>query len=303
MISVVSPARQAVIPDLVSRDDLPRANAFLQQLAGLVKVFSPFMAGIALTVMDPHTAILFDAASFFVSAGIMTLLPSLPPHREETGAKQAASSANPFKVLKTQLRLKMLFVVVFIAILGIVGFDVLSSIYTRDVLQQGEQIFGLSISLVGVGALIATMMIMLRKKNLNPWIDLMIGIGLLGLIPLVLAFVIPFGQTTMALYLVLAACLVGGIGNGLAHVQVGTIMQLSSPPEILGQVGGWLQSVMVSSQIIGMVVTPILVPGIIRMDVFFGGMSVIMGLVVVFLAMQMSGLTKPVLSEGCEETG
>jgi hypothetical protein len=60
---------------------------------------------------------------------------------------------------------------------------------------------------------------------------------------------------------------------------------------------------MVSSQIIGMVVTPILVPGIIRMDVFFGGMSVIMGLVVIFLAMQMSGLTKPVLSEGCEETG
>src|SRR5512133_333837 len=78
VLSVVTPTRQSVIPDLVPREDLTRANAFLQQLTGLVKVFSPVIAGMVLTVMNPHTAILFDVASFFLGAGILAFLPSLP---------------------------------------------------------------------------------------------------------------------------------------------------------------------------------------------------------------------------------
>lgn len=291
VLSVVTPSRQAVIPDLVSRDDLPKANAFLQQLSGLMKVFSPFIAGIALSIMEPRTAILFDVVSFFLSAFVLTFLPSLPAHGKREEGNEKGSAARPLAVLRSIPRLRLLFTGVFTAILGIIGFDVLSSVYTRDVLHQGERIFGLSISLVGIGSLIATMLILTRKKTADPWRDLIIGFALLGSIPLVLAAVYSFGDNPMALYFVLTACLVGGIGNGLVHVQVGTIVQLITPSEILGQVGGWLQMVMVASQLIGMVVTPILVPSMVKMDVYFLGMSVLMALVVVYLTIQVFGKT------------
>lgn len=297
ILSVVTPSRQAVIPDLVSRDDLPKANAFLQQLAGLVKVFSPFIAGLVLSVMDPQKAILFDVISFFLSAGVLMFLPSLPAHGKQVDGSGVNKMANPVAVLRSIPRLQLLFTGVFAAILGIIGFDVLSSVYTRDILQQGERFYGISISLVGIGSLLATGMILIRKRPGDPWKDLTAGFALLGLIPLVLAVVYPIGKLPIAIYLVVAACLVGGIGNGLVHVQVGTIMQLITPPEILGQVGGWLQTVMVASQLIGMVITPLLVPNVIKMDMYFLGMSGIMALVVTYLAVRIFGGTEPKVDE------
>jgi len=43
--AVLMPARQAAVPQLVGRQELTRANALLQQLAGMVKIGGPFLAG------------------------------------------------------------------------------------------------------------------------------------------------------------------------------------------------------------------------------------------------------------------
>ncbi len=289
VLSVIAPTRQAVIPDLVSRDELPRANAFLQQLAGLVKVFAPVMAGMVLGVMDPHTAILFDAASFFLGAGILLFLPSLPARSNTQPSQKSSVAVSPIVVLKNIPQLQILFSGVFIAILAIVGFDVLSSIFTRDVLHQGEKVYGMAISLVGIGSLFATMVVMFRKTAGNPWKDIVIGFFLLTIIPLTLVIALQFQDVQLAQTLLLAACLVGGIGNGLVHVQIGTIMQLLTPRDILGQVGGWMQTVMVCGQLIGLLLTPALVPAIVAMDVYFLGMVILMGLLILFLSSQIFG--------------
>ncbi len=142
----------------------------------MVKVFAPVIAGLVLSVMDPHTAILLDAASFFLGAGILAFLPSLPPHTEtKEHGKNDTRIASPINILRSLPQLQWLFFSVFVAILAIMGFDVLSSVYTRDVLHQGEKVYGFAISLVGIGSLIATMMLMLRKNGANPWKDIVIG--------------------------------------------------------------------------------------------------------------------------------
>jgi MFS family permease len=290
VLSVVSPTRQAVIPDLVAREDLTRANAFLQQLAGLVKVFAPVIAGLVLSVMDPHNAILFDAASFFLGAGVLAFLPSLPPHRVSKELAESDTPINsPIKVFRSLPQLQWLFFSVFIAILAIMGFDVLSSVYTRDVLHQGENVYGFAISLVGIGSLIATMMLMLRKNGANPWKDIVIGFALLTVIPLSLVLTFQLNNPSTSLFVFMAGCLIGGIGNGFVHVQIGTIMQLVTPARILGQVGGWMQTVMVSGQLIGLIITPMLVPGRVAMDVFFTGMIFFMGILILFLAAHIFG--------------
>jgi len=292
ILSVVSPTRQAIIPDLVNREEFEKANAFLMQLSGLVKIFSPVIAGMVLSVMDPHTAILFDVASFFVSAAILCFLPSLPPHTDTSAKSARKEAANPIKVLRGIPTLRLLFVGVFFTTFIIVGFDVLSSIYTRDFLHQGEKVYGFAISLVGIGSLGATAALMLRKKRSTPWKDIILGFILLNVIPLTLVFSYHVGDLTMAMYLMMAACLVGGIGNSLAHVQIGTITQLVTPAPILGQVSGWLQMVMVSGQLIGMLLAPALVPGLVNMQTYFLGMVILLSFLIVFLSIQVSGKTQ-----------
>ncbi|NMB55159.1 MAG: MFS transporter [Leptolinea sp.] len=289
VLSVVSPTRQAVIPDLVNREEFEKANAFLMQLSGLVKIFSPVIAGMVLSLMDPHAAILFDVASFFVSAAILCFLPSLPPHTDTSVKSARKEAANPMKVLQGIPTLRLLFVGVFFTTFIIVGFDVLSSIYTRDFLHQGEKVYGFAISLVGIGSLGATAALMLRKKRSAPWKDIILGFVLLNVIPLTLVFSFHVGDLTMAMYLMMAACLIGGIGNSLAHVQIGTITQLVTPAPILGQVSGWLQMVMVSGQLIGMLLAPALVPGLVNMQTYFLGMVILLSFLIVFLSIQVSG--------------
>jgi MFS family permease len=299
VISVVTPTRQAVIPDLVDRDDLTKANAFLQQLAGLVKVFSPVLAGLVLTVMDPHQAILFDVASFVLSAAVLAFLPSLPPHKSEpvneiSGETKALESGDIRMVMRSIPQIQVLFITVFTAILGIIGFDVLSSIYTRDVLHDGEKLYGLIVSLVGIGSLVATAILMLRKKNGNPWKDMTVGFTLLGILPVAMVIGFQFNDLNLAKTLLMAACFIGGIGNGFVHVQVGTIMQLVTPSNILGRVGGWLQTVMVGGQLVGLLVTPLLVPRYVSMQSFFAAMIVLIGLLVTYLCVFV--LSKPGLN-------
>jgi hypothetical protein len=57
-------------------------------------------------------------------------------------------------------------------------------------------------------------------------------------------------------------------------------------------VGGWMQSVMVASQIIGLLVTPILVPRLISMPVYFSGTLVIMASLLIVLTVQIYGKSK-----------
>jgi MFS family permease len=292
-LSVMTPARQAVVPDLVDRSYLVRANAFLQQLAGLVKVFSPVIAGLILSVMSPHSAILLDVVSFFLAAGVLTFLPRLAPKGgTEKSRNDNSKTIRLGRVFLSLPQLKMLFFGVFVAIFAIIGFDVLSSVFFRDVLHQGEKAFGFAIGLVGIGSIFATTILMLRKKKVNLWKDLLLGYALLSIIPLALVIAFQTDDLQNNQIAVLVACLIGGIGNGLVHVQIGTILQLVTPSEILGQVGGWLQTTMVAGQLLGLILTPILVPGLVSMAAFFTGTFLVFVGLLVILLVQIFGKTK-----------
>lgn len=281
--SWMQPARQAVIPSIVSGEDLPRANAFLQQLNGIIKIFAPVVAGFVLTLMNPHQAILLDVISFAFSALILSRLPAMRPtghavRRDDTPVP-AQASGSVLNIVGRLPQLKLLFASMFLAITVIVGFDILSSIFTRDVLSGNEKTFGFMISLVGVGTLIATVWIVLRK-NSNSWHDLILGVALLSLIPFSLAQAASSPGTSLALALTMAGCLVGGLGNGMVVVQSATLMQILTPPAYLGRMGGIFQSTAVAGQLAGMLLTPLLVPNILSLGHYF----VLSGLLLALLA-------------------
>jgi MFS family permease len=285
-ISIMTPARQAVVPQVVPQAELTRANAFLQQLAGVVKIAAPSFAGLVLALFDPHQAILLDVISFALSALILSRLPSLPPRRPEAAGERSAGAApqGVRQALGASAGLRMLFLSIFLAITVIVGFDVLAPVYTRDVLRGGESLFGLMVSLIGFGTLGASLMLMLRRRPAAPWRDMAAGLFLLALIPAVLAGAAAFGDPGQARALSLFGALVGGVGNGLVIIQAGTLLQLLSPAGLLGRMGGIFQSVSVAGQLVGILVTPLLVPALLPVPVFLAGMAAALLLLTAFVA-------------------
>ena len=278
-ISVMGPARQAVIPTLVAKDELVRANAMLQQLASLTKIGAPMLAGAVLAVLDPHQAVLLDVASFLISAAVLTGLPALPPAGKTSGPTdngEPVPAVSALQLLRQSADLQRLFVGVFFSIAVIVGFDVLASVFIRDVLGEGESFFGLGIGLVGLGTLLASLWLMVRVRKISPWRDMALGLLLLALIPLTLAVSAQIEAQTTARILMLAGCLLGGFGNGLVHIQSATLLQLSSPAAMLGRAGGMMQSTATAGQLIGVLATPLLVPGLLSMAHFFAAAAVLL---------------------------
>jgi len=276
-LSIMAPARQTVLPDLVAREELTQANAFLQQLTGIIKVSAPALAGLILSAVAPDQAIILVVISFGVAALILFRLPSLPP-RPRVETVSIAPSPTPAlhdkrQLLPTAIRdvpeLGQLFLSMFLGIFVIVGFDVLSSVYFRDILHENEGFYGLAIGLVGVGTLMATFLLMLRKTTVNPWRDVVTGIILLSMIALTMAIAAGLTDLFLARWIVLAGCLIGGIGNGLINVQVTTLLQTLTPASILGQISGFFQSTTTAGQLLGIVLTPLLVPGLLSMSNYF----------------------------------
>jgi len=272
-ISIMIPARRSSVPDIVDKDSLSKANAFLEQLAGIVKIIAPMLAGLILTVMNPHTAIILDIVSFVLSALILIRLPSLPPHNRKQSSKVEelpGVESKTWSVLKTSTPLRLLFVSIFLAIFIIIGFDVLSPIYVRDILAGDQKFFGFAVGGIGLGTVVASLLLMLRKRERNPWLDLLSGLFMLGNIVFVMAIATLIPNLTLIRILILLSCFVGGIGNGLMLIQINTLLQLLSPPSMLGRMGGVFQSTAVAAQLLGLLVAPLLVPGILSMGQYFG---------------------------------
>ena len=284
-VSIMTPARQAVVPLVVPQSELTRANAFLGQLAGIIKIAAPSLAGLVLVFLNPHQAILLDVLSYILSALILSRLPALPPRPEKPGAAAGAPGGEIWPALRVAGGLRTLFAGSFLAIAVVVGFDIVAPVYTRDVLRGGESLFGLMVSLVGFGTLGATLILLLRKGQANPWRDMAAGLFLLGMIPGLLALAVALDDPSQARVLTLAGALVGGVGNGLLQVQAGTLLQLLSPARLLGRMSGIFQMTAVSGQLVGILITPLLVPGVLPMGLYFGLMAVALGGVALFVAL------------------
>ncbi len=272
-ISIMTPARQSVVPDIIGNEDLTQANAFLQQLNGIVKIGAPVLAGFLLTFINPHQAIILDVISFVISAAILSRLPSLPAHLKTASQKEEtskpASDQGILEVLKSSSQLQILFGMVFLAIILFVGFDILSPVFIRDILKGNEGLFGTLIGCIGAGTLISTIGLMLLHAKHNPWLDILSGLGLLTFIPACMVLAARLSPSPSAILIVIAGCLVGGAGNGLINVQIITLMQQLSPSEMLGRMGGIFQSTATGGQLAGIVLTPLLVPALFSMEAYF----------------------------------
>jgi MFS family permease len=237
-----------------------------------------------------------------VAALVLMLLPTLPAaapaatESDDPAHKPAGQSVG--QVLRTSPELQMLFVVIFLGVLVIMGFDVLSSIAVRDILQADERLFGILIGLVGLGSVLAGLGLMFRKQKVDPWRDVILGLALLATLPLTIALGTRLADPLAIRWLVAAGAFIGGMGNGLIVIQISTLLQLLSPEALLGRLSGLFQSTIAAAQLITIVLTPLIVPALLSIGAFFAWSTLLLGLVALYTAVivrrQASAATQPV---------
>ena len=274
---LMTPARMAAVPQVVAVEQLSRANALLQQLNGLLKVFGPMLAGVLLVFMVPQQAIILDVVSYVLSALILCGLPALDPIRSgqalmTADGTEAHAETQPHtlkQVFRATPLLGWLFGASFLMIVAVMGFDVFASVLTRDILAADAGFFGFVISLVGGGAIVAALYVMLQRGPARPWRDLLAGMLLLASIPGAIPLILWLDQPGVARGVLAVAAFIGGIGSGLVMTQLTTLLQTMAPPSSMGRIMGLFNTVMIMGQLIALVVVPLLVPALISMSSYF----------------------------------
>jgi MFS family permease len=254
-LSVVSsffqPAQSVTIRTIVPNELLLGANAMMSQAFYAVRLLSPVVAGALVAWLGERSCFVIDAASFVFSAAMiatMTIHREAAPAADKTlrGFWSDLTSGNRF--IFTHPSLAFVITAMMSAMFVMSCLSPLFSIYVRDILHSGTFMYGVVSSAVGVGLILGTQVVTkfghARSKKSIVLLGLVacaIGVALLGIFKAVAAAI----ATTFAM----------GFGIAFVVVAAQTLMQLETPPAMMGRVSSSFMSVFSLAQVLGLLLS------------------------------------------------
>ena len=236
------PAIPTVIPQIVGRDQLPRANSQAQFVAGISRIIGPVLGGLTVAWAGYLPVFIINAGSYLLSAGFECFihLPAL----EKSGSGQTKIVDDIVEGCRYVYRRTSL--VIILVMVGVIHFfvgsiGVVIPVLATDLNGGGAQNIGLIQTCFGLGAVLAALFISLRNLKAREALVLFGSVFLIGLSLLIISgmhlgglrIVIPF------LFVFLA---VGGLII-FAGTSFRSMIQKEVEDRMMGRVFGLVSSV------------------------------------------------------------
>ena len=219
----------ALIPSVVPRNDLLTANALYQTTQRIGEILGSALGGAIVVTMGFNVALYLDAASFFVSAACVAMMPvtwraglgTAPPRKISVEVGEGLRY-----IWQTPIH-RVLALLIFPGYVTL-AFDVLQAPMVVKTAGLQAIAYGIINSAVAVGKLLsATVLAGGRKQWVNvPFTVLMFLVTSLA--------TILFGSTT-AYTVLIAAAFMFGLGNVATNIANATLSMMNAPSEIIGR--------------------------------------------------------------------
>lgn len=236
------PAGKGAIPKLVSREELTSANALMGASFNLSVAAGPAVGAFLVAGPGARAAFALDAATFLLSAVLISRLPSLTAQTQED-SEAVTETRGTAQAFASEVREGLSYLLshrvaraVALGLFLSVAFAALDNValvfMVTDTLQAGEAAYGLSGTVYGTAMILAPLLL-LRLPGAADAPDkvLLFGLVLTGL-GLVLGGLAPGVALFVVFYLV------AGAGNGLENVACDTLIGRTVAPSKLGRVFG-----------------------------------------------------------------
>lgn len=155
------PTRQAMLPDLVRREDLTKAVALNSSAWQGAALFGPSIAGIAVATIGVAGAFYMNAVSFLAVVAALYLMKGVPEYSTRSGPKRGLTTdliAGLRFVRATPLVLALLAISTVVGFFGR-SFQQFLPVFATDVFDQGSVGLGLMMSMPGAGTLVGAAVI------------------------------------------------------------------------------------------------------------------------------------------------
>lgn len=230
--TLFGPASTSVLPALVGPAALTRANAMLGTALNLQVTAGPALGGLLVAAGGTRTALAADAATFAVSALLLTRLPSLRAGRAPGPATGVIADTRAGLAYVTREPVPRALVVALLIYVAFAAVDNVALLFlVRDHLGGSTADFGFAQAAFGGGMLAASLGLGVVRRAPRP-ARLLLGGLVVGSV----------GATATALAPVLglaaAGQVIAGAGNGIDNIALASLVQLVVPTALLGRVWG-----------------------------------------------------------------
>lgn len=228
------PAKAALTPSLVPRDDLVEANALLQSTRQILFIAGPAIGGAVIAAVGSLGVFYVDTISFFGSAAVLLLL-----YRRERlpgGTVARSSGAAIMRDIREGFRYigRKRVLMVTIAVGAVLNFllsplPLLIPLYIKQVVKDGALQFGSLTSVVFVGFLIGALAVGKLARRLGK--GLLAGLAIVGAGVASMAFALG-----LPIWPTMGIGALGGACIACASITAQTIVQEQSDDEFRGRV-------------------------------------------------------------------
>ncbi len=225
------PTRQALISEIVEREDLMNAIALGSSAFNVARVVGPAIAGALIATVGVAACFLANAASYLaVIASLLRMRVEQRPRPAPKPALQAMREGFRYVFGNRWPRAIMTIIATF-AVFGF-SFMTMMPVFARDVLHLDARGYGALVSAIGVGAAAAALF-MAGLGGRTRRARLVLGSSVLFGLVLIAAALAP-GFWSAAMLFTVAGCLMAL--NGIA---ANTMLQVQAPDRLRGRVMGF----------------------------------------------------------------
>jgi MFS family permease len=263
--AVFNPARLAVVPRIVSPDELPSANALTYSSDRAVEVLGALAAGVLVASIGER-AFYVDALTFLISAALLMRVHITEQRRPLVLSALGHEALEGLRFLwrHTVLRANTVFSLVCQLSLPVVASLAPSLIFQRYAAgnaELGASQFGIAEGAIAVGAVASGLLLTPQLTRITKGRVLLVGFAIYGAVLIALAI-----APTFEIAVVLFA--LGGAVNVLFYVSNVTISQELTPPDLRARVFGariallnlsWLPVIVVSGALADVVGVSLLI--------------------------------------------
>ncbi len=224
------PGRQAFLVEMVNdRSDLGNAIALNSSMVNIARLIGPALAGLVISAFGEGPCFLIDGVSYFAVIISLLMMRIDRPAERSPAAPMLEQLREGWTYVRGFVPIRT--ILILFAIVSLMGmpYTVLMPIFASKVLHGGPHTLGFLMAATGVGALVAAVLLALRKSVY----------GLTGVVPLSAAVfgagLILFGFSHV-LWLSLVLMLVVGFGMMEGMAASNTIIQTLVPGDKRGRV-------------------------------------------------------------------
>lgn len=247
------PAVSAVIPQIVDKDELVKANSKHQFIIGISTIIGPAAGGVFIALFGYTAVFTVNAVSFFLSA-IFELFLKFPQNHRAVGIKNRFAK-DFFKGYKYILKKRPLMILLFMV--GIIHFfvgyiEVFIPVIALSFKNNGPQALGFFLTSFGFGSILITFVLSIKALLFDESKILFASVFSIGFIFIMIAISQMFLFKSIFVYLPLFVLL--GCSIVLAGVSFKTLLQKNVDNQFTGRVFSIASSIGNSSIPLAMII-------------------------------------------------